>query len=73
MCIRDRDIGDLVGIKGKVFATKTGEKSIHAEEVILLSKSLKPLPEKFHGLTAVSYTHLDVYKRQKMDNPQRSF
>ena len=45
------DIGDIVGIKGKVFATKTGEKSIHAEEVILLSKSLKPLPEKFHGLT----------------------
>ena len=45
------DIGDIVGIKGRVFATKTGEKSIHAEEVILLSKSLKPLPEKFHGLT----------------------
>ena len=45
------DIGDIVGIKGKVFATKTGEKSIHTEEVILLSKSLKPLPEKFHGLT----------------------
>ena len=45
------DIGDIVGIKGKVFATKTGEKSIHVEEVILLSKSLKPLPEKFHGLT----------------------
>ena len=45
------DIGDIVGIKGKVFATKTGEKSIHAEAVILLSKSLKPLPEKFHGLT----------------------
>ena len=45
------DIGDIVGIKGKVFATKTGEKSIHAEEVILLSKSLKPLPEKVHGLT----------------------
>ena len=45
------DIGDIVGIKGKVFATKTGEKSIHAEEVMLLSKSLRPLPEKFHGLT----------------------
>ena len=45
------DIGDIVGIKGKVFKTKTGEKSIHAEEVILLSKSLRPLPEKFHGLT----------------------
>lgn len=45
------DIGDIIGIKGKVFATKTGEKSIHAEEVVLLSKSLQPLPEKFHGLT----------------------
>lgn len=45
------DIGDIVGIRGKVFATKTGEKSIHAEEVLLLSKSLHPLPEKFHGLT----------------------
>ena len=45
------DIGDIVGMKGKVLATKTGEISIHEEEVILLSKSLKPLPEKFHGLT----------------------
>ncbi len=44
------DIGDLVGIKGKVFRTKTGEISIHAEEVTLLSKSLQILPEKFHGL-----------------------
>ena len=44
------DIGDIIGIKGTVFATKTGEKSIHAKEVVLLSKSLKPLPEKFHGL-----------------------
>lgn len=44
------DIGDIIGIKGIVFATKTGEKSIHAKEVVLLSKSLKPLPEKFHGL-----------------------
>lgn len=45
------DIGDIVGIKGTVFATKTGEKSIHATEVLLLSKGLRPLPEKFHGLT----------------------
>ena len=45
------DIGDIVGIKGTVFTTKTGEKSIHATEVLLLSKSLRPLPEKFHGLT----------------------
>ncbi len=45
------DIGDIVGIKGTVFKTKTGEISIHAESVQLLSKSLQILPEKFHGLT----------------------
>lgn len=45
------DIGDVVGIKGEVFKTKTGEISIHAAEVTLLSKSLQVLPEKFHGLT----------------------
>ncbi|MBE6714565.1 MAG: lysine--tRNA ligase, partial [Ruminococcaceae bacterium] len=45
------DIGDLVGICGTVFKTKTGEISIHAEKVTLLSKSLQVLPEKFHGLT----------------------
>ena len=45
------DIGDIVGVRGTVFKTKTGEISIHAEEVTLLSKSLQVLPEKFHGLT----------------------
>lgn len=45
------DIGDIVGVEGTVFKTKTGECSIHAVKVVLLSKSLKPLPEKFHGLT----------------------
>ena len=44
------DIGDIIGIKGFVFKTKTEEISVHAKEVILLSKSLRPLPEKFHGL-----------------------
>ena len=44
------DIGDIVGVKGFVFKTKTGEVSIHAQEITLLSKSLRPLPEKFHGL-----------------------
>ncbi len=44
------DIGDIIGIKGKVFRTKMGEISVHAEEIILLSKSLLPLPEKWHGL-----------------------
>ena len=45
------DVGDILGVKGKVFKTQKGEISIHAEEVILLSKSLQILPEKFHGLT----------------------
>ena len=45
------DIGDILGVKGKVFKTKTGEISVHAEEIVLLSKSLQILPEKFHGLT----------------------
>ena len=44
------DIGDIVGIRGEVFKTKTGEISIHAQEVVLLSKSLQILPEKYHGL-----------------------
>ena len=45
------DIGDIIGVKGYVFRTKTGETSVHADEVTLLSKSLQILPEKFHGLT----------------------
>ena len=45
------DIGDIWGVKGFVFQTKTGEISVHAEEIVLLTKSLKPLPEKFQGLT----------------------
>ena len=47
---KEDDIGDIIGITGFVFKTKTGEISVHAKEVTLLSKSLKPLPEKFHGL-----------------------
>ena len=54
------DIGDIIGIKGEVFKTKTGEISIHATEVTLLSKSLQVLPEKFHGLT-----NTDVRYRQR--------
>ena len=55
------DIGDIVGIKGEVFKTKTGEISIHATEVTLLSKSLKPLPEKFHGLTNTDLRYRQRY------------
>ena len=47
---KEDDIGDIIGITGFVFKTKTGEISIHAKEVTLLTKSLRPLPEKFHGL-----------------------
>ncbi len=54
------DVGDIVGLKGKVFKTKTGEISIHASEVTLLSKSLQILPEKFHGLT-----NTDIRYRQR--------
>ena len=45
------DVGDIVGIEGEVFKTKTGEISVHASAVTLLSKSLQILPEKFHGMT----------------------
>lgn len=54
------DIGDIVGIKGEVFRTRTGEISIHATSVTLLSKSLQILPEKFHGLT-----NTDIRYRQR--------
>ena len=55
------DIGDIIGIKGEVFKTKTGEISIHATEVTLLSKSLNPLPEKFHGLTNTDLRYRQRY------------
>ena len=55
------DIGDIVGVKGKAFTTKTGEISVHADEVILLSKSLQVLPEKFHGLTDTDMRYRQRY------------
>ena len=55
------DIGDLVGVTGTVFKTKTGEISVHADSFTLLSKSLKPLPEKFHGLTNVDLRYRQRY------------
>ena len=55
------DVGDVIGIKGEVFRTKTGEMSIHAEEVTLLSKSLQILPEKFHGLTNTDLRYRQRY------------
>ena len=55
------DIGDIVGIKGTVFKTKTGEISIHATDVILLAKSLQVLPQKFHGLTNTDLRYRQRY------------
>lgn len=55
------DIGDIIGIKGEVFKTKTGEISIHATEVVLLSKSLQILPEKHHGLTNTDLRYRQRY------------
>lgn len=55
------DIGDLVGVEGTAFTTKTGEKSIHATKVVLLAKSLQILPEKFHGLTNTDLRYRQRY------------
>lgn len=55
------DVGDIVGVKGEVFKTKTGEISIHASEVVLLSKSLQVLPEKYHGLTNTDLRYRQRY------------
>jgi len=55
------DIGDIIGVKGSVFKTKTGEISLHVTELTLLSKSLQPLPEKFHGLTNVDQRYRQRY------------
>ena len=66
------DVGDVIGIKGYVFKTKTGEISVHAEEVTLLTKSLRPLPEKYHGLkdTEARYRqrYLDLIMNQDVRN-----
>jgi len=55
------DIGDIVGIKGKLFKTKTGELTIQAEAIKLITKSLRPLPEKWHGLTDVEMRYRQRY------------
>ena len=63
------DIGDILGVKGYVFRTQTGEITIHASELTLLSKSLRPLPEKFHGLTDSD----TIYRKRYLDlitNPE---
>ncbi len=65
------DIGDIVGVVGTVFTTKTGEISIHATKVTLLSKSLQILPEKFHGLTNTDTRYRQRYVDLIMNNESR--
>lgn len=55
------DIGDIVGIEGKLFKTKVGELSVRADKLVMISKSLRPLPEKFHGLTDVETRYRQRY------------
>ena len=71
---RRYDIGDIIGVEGYVFKTKTGEISVHAEKVTLLSKSLRPLPEKFHGMTNVELKYRQRYVDLIMsDESRRNF
>ncbi len=65
------DIGDIIGIEGSVFKTKTGEISIHAEKITLLTKSLLPLPEKFHGLTNTDTRYRQRYVDLIMNNDSK--
>jgi lysyl-tRNA synthetase, class II len=58
---RDNDVGDILGVSGFIFKTKTGEVSLHAQTVTLLSKCLKPLPEKYHGLTDTDLRYRQRY------------
>lgn len=71
---RKYDIGDIIGVTGYVFKTKTEEISIHVEKVVLLSKSLRPLPEKFHGMTNVELKYRQRYVDLIMsDESRRNF
>lgn len=71
---RKYDIGDIIGISGYVFKTKTEEISVHVQSVVLLSKSLRPLPEKFHGLTNTELKYRQRYVDLIMnDETKRTF
>ncbi|MBR1629919.1 MAG: lysine--tRNA ligase, partial [Lachnospiraceae bacterium] len=65
------DVGDILGVKGFVFKTKTGEISVHAKEVTLLTKSLQILPEKFHGLTDTDLRYRQRYVDLTMNTEVR--
>ena len=71
---RKYDIGDIIGVTGFVFKTKTEEISVHVESVMLLSKSLRPLPEKFHGMTSTELKYRQRYVDLIMsDDSRRNF
>ena len=71
---RKYDIGDIIGVSGFVFKTKTEEISVHVESVTLLSKSLRPLPEKFHGMTSTELKYRHRYVDLIMsDDSRRNF
>lgn len=71
---RKYDIGDIIGVSGYVFKTKTEEISVHAESIVLLSKSLRPLPEKFHGMTNTELKYRQRYVDLIMsDDSRRNF
>ena len=68
---RKFDIGDIIGVTGYVFKTKTGETSVHVQGVTLLAKSLRPLPEKFHGMTNVELKYRQRYVDLIMSDASR--
>ncbi|HIS66821.1 MAG TPA: lysine--tRNA ligase, partial [Candidatus Scatomorpha merdipullorum] len=68
---RKFDIGDIIGVTGYVFKTKTGEISVHVQGVTLLAKSLRPLPEKFHGMTNVELKYRQRYVDLIMSDASR--
>ena len=68
---RKYDIGDIIGVSGFVFKTKTEEISVHVEKVTLLSKSLRPLPEKFHGMTNIELKYRQRYVDLIMSDASR--
>ncbi len=68
---RKYDIGDIVGVTGTVFQTKTGEITVRASDVVLLSKSLRPLPEKFHGMTNTELKYRQRYVDLIVDDDSR--
>lgn len=65
------DLGDIIGVEGRVFKTKTGELSIHATQVRLLAKALRPLPDKFHGLADVEQRYRQRYLDLMMNEESR--